>query len=367
MASPPEPLVRVGIAGQGRSGYNIHAACLRNMPDKYLIVAVADQLAERRDDAGREFGARAYDDWTGLVDDGDFDLFVNALPTPLHVPATIAALEAGRDVLCEKPMAATLADFDAMVTTAERCGQVLVPFQNNRVQPFFDKIREIVASGVLGKIVYVRSRWGAFARRWDWQTWKHNLGGALLNTGPHALDQALVLFGDECDPHVFCRMNGNNPFGADAEDHCTVTLYDPENRAPQIDIIISAYMPYPQGEFYNICGTHGGLTGNETRLRWRYFAPAEAPHQEMWNWSVDRKYTREDLPWVEREWALDTSLENGIVGYTQRSLPSGPRRIYENLHAVLNRSADLLVTPAQVRRQIAVIEECRRQNPAYAE
>ncbi|MFO7535424.1 MAG: Gfo/Idh/MocA family oxidoreductase [Kiritimatiellia bacterium] len=363
MTQTQSETIRVAIAGQGRSGYNIHANCLRKMPDQYRIVAVADQLEERREEAKREFGARAYADWTELLADGQFDLFVNALPTPLHLPATLAALAAGKHVLCEKPMSASVAEFDRMVEAAARHKRVLAPFQNNRHQPFFEKIQEVVASGVLGKLVYIRSCWSAFSRRWDWQTWQKNMGGSLLNTGPHALDQALVLFGDKCKPHVFCRMDSNNPFGADAEDHCTVTLYDPGRQAPQIDIFIGAYMAYPQGERYNIGGTFGGLSGNETQLKWRYFDPAKAPAQAMWNWSVGRKYPHETLPWVEETWNLDPELADGTVGYTLRSLPTGPFRIYGNLYDVLRKGEPLLIGTDQVRRQIEILEECHRQNP----
>ena len=363
MAHKESPVVRVAIAGQGRSGYSIHAACLRRMPEKYRIVAVADLLEERREQARREFGTTACEDWTGLLANGEFDLFVNALPTTLHVPATIAALQAGKHVLCEKPVAPSLVEFDRIVDAAGRCGREFSPFQNNRFQPFFDKIQEIIASGVLGKIVYIRSSWSGFGRRWDWQTLQKNMGGSLMNTGPHAIDQALVLFGSDVTPQVFCRMDCNNPFGADAEDHCTVTLYDPQRRAPQIDIVISAYMAYSQGDLYNVCGTFGGISGNETHLRWRYFDPAEAPEHEMWVWSVDRQYPDEDLPWVERTWNLDSANERDSVGYTLRSLPSGPRRIYESLHDVLMNRAEPIVTPAQVRRQIGILEECHRQNP----
>ena len=354
--------VRVAIGGQGRSGYNIHANWLKQVPDKYRITAVADQLAPRRRDGRQELGARAFDDWKKMLAWGEFDLFVNALPTPLHVPATIAALNAGKHVLCEKPMANTVKDFDRMTAAAKKNRRILAPFQNNRFQPFFEKMQEIIDSGVLGKIVYVRSVWGGFARRWDWQTLQENMGGSLLNTGPHAVDQALVLFGLKRTPKVFCRMDCNNAFAGDAEDHCTVTLYDPKRQAPQIDIVISAYMAYPQGDLYSLSGTYGGLTGNATQLKWRYFDPAKAPKHRRWNWSVDRKYNREELPWVEEEWSLDEAKQKNAVGYTLRSFESGPERIYNYLHQAITAGGKLEVTPAQARKQVAVMEECHRQN-----
>jgi predicted dehydrogenase len=355
-------IVRAAVAGLGRSGYGIHAVCIRKQPEQFQIVAAADQLAERRRDAEEEFNARVYPDWKPLLADGDFDLFINALPSPLHVPATIAALKAGKHVLCEKPMAAKVRDFDRMAAAAKQNKRVLYPFQNNRLQPFFDKLREVLASGVLGKLVYVCSYWGGFRRRWDWQAWQDNLGGSLFNTGPHAIDQALALFGWKT-PKVFCRMDCNNAFGADAEDHCTVTLYDPKRAGPQIDIVISEYLAYAQGEFYNIGGTYGGLTGGATELHWRYFDPKQAPKQKMWKWSVDRQYNSEKLPWVEESWKLDETQAKNAVGYTLESFPIGPERIYADLYEVLTGNAKPLITLAQVRKQIAVLEECHRQNP----
>ena len=112
--------IRVGIAGQGRSGYCIHANWLKQAGDLFQITAVADQLQERRDDAQKEFGAKTYSDWRELVKAGGFDLFINALPSPLHVTATIKALKADYHVVCEKPMAANVADFDLMVATAKK-------------------------------------------------------------------------------------------------------------------------------------------------------------------------------------------------------------------------------------------------------
>ena len=79
-------IIRVAIGCQGRSGYNIHARHLEKDYDRYKIVAVADEIPQRRKDARNQFGAHAYKDWTKMIEAGGFDLFVNALPSPLHTP-----------------------------------------------------------------------------------------------------------------------------------------------------------------------------------------------------------------------------------------------------------------------------------------
>lgn len=363
MSTNSENPIRVGIAGQGRSGYGIHTRTLIELPEQFRLTAVADELPERCIEAQTRCNADCYNDYRPMLEAGGFDVFVNALPTPLHVPATLEALQRGHHVVCEKPMAPTVSDFDAMVTAADNSGRRLFPFQNNRLQPFFMKMQEVIASGKLGRIIHVRSHWGGFRRRWDWQTRQDNLGGALFNTGPHAVDQAIMLFGPENKPEVFCRMDCNNTFGGDADDLCSLTLFDPERKAPLIEILISGYMAHPPENMYVISGTQGGLTGGANRLQWRYFDPENAPRRKLWpRWSENRQYPNEELPWVEASWQVDDALARDASGYTLPSFRCGPLGFYANLFDVLHASAAPVITLSQVRRQIEVLESAHRQN-----
>lgn len=97
-------------------------------------------------------------------------------------------------------------------------------------------------------------------------------------------------------------------------------------------------------------------------MKWRYFNPAQAPVQKMWNWSVDRRYPQEDLPWEEQTWSLKEVKQGNAVGYTLQSFQCGSTVSYDNLYHVIRNRGRLLVTPAQVRKQIVVLEECHRQN-----
>jgi scyllo-inositol 2-dehydrogenase (NADP+) len=100
--------IRVGVMGQGRSGYNIHVRCMKDVESvarKFVVVAVADQLDVRRQQAAEELGCEVYDDWRKMLDAGGFDMVVNSLPSPLHVDATIQAFKQGYHVLSEKPLA----------------------------------------------------------------------------------------------------------------------------------------------------------------------------------------------------------------------------------------------------------------------
>ncbi len=347
--------IRVGIGGFGRSGFGIHSEYLKDDP-RFQVVAVADLMSERRKDAEARFGCRVYDSYDRMLAAGGFELFVNATPSRFHVEASLAGLAAGCHVVSEKPSATAVAEFDRIVAEAKSAGREFFPFQNARYYPHFRKIREIVASGVLGKIICIRINWSNFARRWDWQTLQSEYGGNLWNTGPHPLDQALVLLG-EVEPQVFCRMASYHfDLGGDADNFCALTLYG--QKIPTIEIQISSFQAWAQGEQYNIQGTCGGLCGGPGGVRWRYFDPENAPRHMPWRpWSHNRKYCSEILKWQEESWGFaetSSSAENFLLM---------SRGFYSDLYESLRNGAPREITLAQVRRQIVVMEAAHRQNP----
>lgn len=347
--------LNVAIIGQGRSGRDIHGAYLKTDPEHFRIVAVVDAIEDRRQRAVEEYGCDVYADYHDLFKRTDLDLIVNSTLSHQHVPVSLDILNAGFNVLCEKPLAKKVAEVDELIAASKRAGKLLAIFQQSRYASYFVKLQEVIASGVLGRIVQINVAFNGFARRWDWQTLVKNNGGNLLNTGPHPLDQALQLFGEGM-PEVFCRMDRANTFG-DAEDHVKLILSGEGH--PLIDLEISSCCAYPCFT-YNIYGTRGGLKGNTQSLEWKYYVPEEAPEQKLLEEPLRNEegkpmYCREQLTWHNGSWnAADAS--GGAFTTAVGSL-------YHMLYRSLTTGAPLEVTPEQVRRQIAVIEECQRQNP----
>src|ERR687893_2562718 len=139
--------VRVGIAGQGRSGWGIHARTIRGLPEKFRVVAVSDPLPERQEQARAELGCRAYADFAELLADDEVEVVVVSSPNRLHAEYNQAALAAGKHVVCEKPFALTAAEADATIAAAQRAGKLVIPFQNRRYEPQVQEGREVVESG----------------------------------------------------------------------------------------------------------------------------------------------------------------------------------------------------------------------------
>jgi scyllo-inositol 2-dehydrogenase (NADP+) len=347
--------LRVAIIGQGRSGRDIHARWIaKDLEDMYEIKAVVDPLEKRRERAEREFLCEAFENHRELFGRDDLDLVINAAPSHLHVPITLELLNAGFNVICDKPIAAAAADVDKLKETAEKKNRMLTVFQQSRYAPYFLKTKEIIDSGILGRVIQISIAFNGFARRWDWQCIDALGGGSLMNTGPHPLDQALQFLDTQDMPDVTCYMDRVNTFG-DAEDYVKLLLHA-KNR-PIIDIEISSCCAYPRFT-YNIQASKGGLIATMNEINWKYFKPEEAPEQKLIQEPLEDKdgnpiYCSESLKWYDGSWNVpeeEKDLFEVITG-----------RYYKMIYGVLVHGEPLEITLDEVRQQAAVIEECKKQ------
>lgn len=340
--------ITVGIAGLGRSGWGIHAEALAEMTDRFSIVAVCDPDEVRQREAVARFRCRAYDDFAGLLGDEGIELMVIASPSQVHCLDSIAALRAGKHVLVEKPMAPSLAEVDEMIAVAEQTGRILTVNQNYRYTSEFMKVKEVIESGVLGRIVQIRFAVESFKRRWDWQTLKEFGGGILNNQGAHMIDLALQII-DDPTPEVFAHMETTPLYAGDAESHAKVVL-QPKS-GPLIDIDLTHANAFPQAALL-VMGTRGGLVKEEGVIRWRYYDPEDAPPLTLdIRPTPDRTYNSEELPWQEASFRFDRNFIESV------------RRLYRDLYSSLRFDAPLGVTPQSVRNQVAILDRCRELSP----
>lgn len=336
--------IRIGILGLGRSGWFNHALILQKLPGQFTLAAVTDPDPFRCQEAVRNLQCRSHPDAASLMKDPEVDLIVVATPSQLHASQTIEALEAGKDVVCEKPMARDTTEADRMIRAAQKARRLLTVFQNNRYMPSFQQVRQVIASGKLGRIVQIRMSIHSFGRRWDWQTLKEFGGGELNNTGPHFLDQALQLFGP-AEPQVFCHLERTLTSG-DAEDYVKLVLRAPD--APLIDLEISKAFAYPLN-LWQVTGTQGGLSGTASELSWKYVDFSRLPPRPVDRKpTTDRSYNTETYEWIQESWKMPP---DGIPTQT---------RFYQDLYRTIRHQAPLVITPQDIRRQIALIEHCHR-------
>jgi scyllo-inositol 2-dehydrogenase (NADP+) len=336
--------IYIGIAGLGRSGWNIHAHTLGGLPDHYKVVAVMDLDETRRAEAEARFGCRTFANFSDMAKEADVEAVVVATPNFLHKDHVVEVLRNGKHAICEKPFGQNSTEADEMIAAAAQAGKLVAPFQNRRYEPHFQKVKEIIESGILGEVHFIRLAWHGFKRRWDWQTLSEFGGGDLNNNGPHLLDHALQLFGGE-DPELFIDLR-NVLSSGDAEDHVKITLKAPG--CPTVDVELMSACAFPQDRWL-VMGDAGGLRGSVNHLEWKWVDWSELEERPIERQPTpDRNYNSEVLPWQSE--SCQTS-EGGDIVVTQ---------FYEDFFRSVRLGDPLFITPQSVRRTIALMEQCKR-------
>lgn len=218
------------MIGYGLAGSVFHAPLVSATPGLELR-AVVTANPERRDRAAASFPsvrlpATADELWNDL---SGIDLVVVATPNHLHAPQAIAALERGRAVVVDKPMALNIVEADAMLAAAERSRRPLAVFHNRRWDSDFLLLRELVSGDELGDLLRVESRFERFRPQPARGTWRVELspetgGGRLLDLGSHLIDQALLLCGQPVG--VYAEISQVRP-GSGSDDDSFLALTFP--------------------------------------------------------------------------------------------------------------------------------------------
>ncbi|WP_165997667.1 Gfo/Idh/MocA family oxidoreductase [Bacillus sp. Cs-700] len=151
--------LKIGVIGCGSIAKH------RHLPEyaankQIKIVAVCDIVKSRADETAVLYGAKSYESYEELLQNSEVDAVSVCTPNYLHAPVSIAALKAGKHVLCEKPMATSRADAEEMIEAASTSGKKLMIAHNQRFVPSHAKAREILASGEIGKVYSFRTAFG---------------------------------------------------------------------------------------------------------------------------------------------------------------------------------------------------------------
>ncbi|MDO5399672.1 MAG: Gfo/Idh/MocA family oxidoreductase [Eubacteriales bacterium] len=198
-------MFNIGIIGCGKIAQVRHIPEYTAHPEAKLAGYFDLNQARARELADR-FGGRAYASWQEMLEDPAIDAVSVCVANNAHAEISIAALKAGKHVLCEKPMATTLADCEAMVEAARESGKFLMIGQNQRLTRAHQKARQLIAEGALGSIISFRTTFGHGGP----ETWSVDPGkntwffdknkaamGAMADLGIHKTDLIQYLIGQK--------------------------------------------------------------------------------------------------------------------------------------------------------------------------
>ena len=201
------PELGVGLIGTGFMG-RAHALAFHNarttfdLPFNLKLVALADADAVRAEQCATGWGfERSHGDWQQLVSDPAVNLVAITTPNLLHFPMAMAALDAGKAVYCEKPLAVSLEQAREMQAAARKAGVVTRVGYNYQHNPIIGLAKQMIESGELGRIVSFQGEFsedfmGDGLSPWSWRCEEAHAGGALADLGSHLLAMARYLLGD---------------------------------------------------------------------------------------------------------------------------------------------------------------------------
>ncbi|MEG0996423.1 MAG: Gfo/Idh/MocA family oxidoreductase [Clostridia bacterium] len=254
--------LKIGIIGCGGIANGKHMPSLKAI-DRADLVAFCDLIEEKAQKAAAEYGvpgAKVYTDYHELLKDPSIDVCYVLTPNRSHADLTCDALEAGKHVLCEKPMAKTAADARRMVETAKRTGKKLTIGYQHRHKAESQYVRSCIERGDLGEIYYAKAfairrrgtpNWGVFLNEYE------QGGGPLIDIGTHSLDLTLYLM-NNYKPRMVVgtkykkveNPESGNPWGGWAEGANTM-----EDAA--FGFIVMENVPIPEGSV-QLCGSKAG-------------------------------------------------------------------------------------------------------------
>ncbi len=213
--------INVGIVGCGFVGLGAHVPAFKAIEGARLV-AIADADSGRRDKVVKKYQVpSAYKDYSELIRDSEVQVVVIAAPTPLHAQVAMAAIEAGKHVLCEMPLAANLEEVDQMIEAARRQGVCLMRGLNFHFTPNYVKAKELIDSGAIGQISALMYReWipaKDLAKQWPPGAWMWNVeesGGPLFTLSMWSIDLLRWLTGSEIvEVHAATKYTQLDQFG----------------------------------------------------------------------------------------------------------------------------------------------------------
>ncbi len=195
-------IVLAGCGGIGRS----HAAAVAALPEARIVAAVDVDEGRARAFAER-FGAETVaTDLGAVVDRDDVDAVIVTTANNLHAPLTIQALDAGKHVMVQKPMALTLAEADAMIAAADRSGKQLMVSFFEFFHPAFKRAKELVDAGTIGEVFLYKAimAWTSGLDNWRFDPAVSG-GGILMDGHSHHIAYFTHLLNDPAIDHVYCE------------------------------------------------------------------------------------------------------------------------------------------------------------------
>ena len=321
------------------------------------VVAGIWDIKEARRGYARSRNVFVYDSQEAVLADPSVDMVLVATPNDFHKPIAIAAMEAGKHVICEKPITLSSEDLREMIEVSEKTGKFLCVHQNRRWDEDFLTVKEILKEGRLGPIHRIESRvHGSRGIPGDWRQEPEKGGGMILDWGVHLLDQALLLYPDAKIETVYATIT--NVTNTKVDDGFTADLGMSNGVHILVEVGTSNFVSLPR---WVVLGTNGTAVIEDWQLSGRQVCAKGNDEKDVVPVITAAGLTKTMAP----------RREDTIAEYPLPVVRSDVRDFYRNVVAHLDGKADRLIKLPEVARVMglmeAILESARTRQVIYLE
>ena len=311
-----------------------------DLSKKIMLAGVYDVKPERQQWA-QEQGFFTYDSYEAMLADPDIDVILVATPNHLHKPESIAAMRAGKHVLCEKPVMMNSAELVEVMEVAKETGKIFYPRQNRRWDKDFLVIKKIYEEKLLGEVYNIESRvHGSRGIPGDWRGIKEYGGGMMFDWGVHLLDRLTMMIPEKIKK-VYCTLT--HITNDEVDDGLTVRLTFESGLTATVEVGTCNFMNLPL--WY--------MTGNKgTASIEKWGAQGKMVVLQSWE-------DKDATPILAGEGLTKTMAPRqgkSIEEYPTPDVVYDRNELYSNLCDTINGTAEQIVTPEQALRVMRLME-----------
>lgn len=334
-------MYKLGIIGYGGMG-SWHHKNTRDQIEEIEVVCAHDIRPEVKETVEAN-GLRFVNTLEELLSDPEIDIVTIAVPNNFHKPLSIAAMRAGKSVICEKPVAMNAQELEDIIAVSKETGKLFSIHQNRRWDTDYQIIKKILADGTIGTPYYIESRvLGSRRSLHGWRGYKENGGGMVYDWGIHLLDQLLDLIDSpvvSIDAHLF------SIFSEEVDDNFKAFLRFENGISAMVEIATNCFINQPR---WHVSCTDGTAVIEDWDLKGRM---VKLSSDEQMTWENDIVYTA----------AGPTRTMAPRPKHTTTELPlpkveSNWSGYYKNIAAVLDGKEELIVKPEQALRVMKVVD-----------
>lgn len=333
--------MNLAVIGYGGMG-SYHVDNIIPFENKNINVIGIYDISSERQRIAKEKGLTVYSSLDEVLDDSKVDAVLIATPNDTHKDLAISSLRAGKHVICEKPVAMSVAELDEILAVAKETGNTFMVHQNRRWDPDFLTIRELYKSKTIGDIFQIESRvQGANGIPGDWRHLKKHGGGMVLDWGVHLFDQILFMVDS---PIQSLSVDLSYILGDEVDDGFIVYLTFENGICTLIEVGTTNYVKLPRWYVKGINGTaridDWDMSGEIVASTNNNEVDAPSPIQ------AGVGLTKTMAPPSEKA-VKKLEFPEGKAEYAH---------FYENFEAVVNKKAEPIVKNSEVRRVMQLIE-----------